>query len=567
MLLTQVALLPGAASPFRLVKSAVLVGGLALVVGFTLAGRLRRGTLDLPRGPLALVLASYPILMLISTIWSVNPPATLVNTAAAAVLVIAMLVVGTLDEAAWGRALLFSGIGAGLSSLVMVLQLIKLQIPFEVVTRGREGGRLSLTGLSGNPADLAITAVLLLPLLLVWTPKKHGWLRWLLVALLALITLFSQTFTGIIALSLTGLLWLILQGSRRRLWLTAAVALLLLGAAAAGIAFSPRFDNLRNRLRDGDWYVLLSARSDGWTASAQMIKTSPALGVGGSGYSYAYYPSRLAWLEERGLRGRSRGLDTHFETAHCDPLQVVCELGLIGSLWLLALAGVLIRAVRRDRLLPLLVSAAALPMALLHYPCHLAIGLAPLVLAMGKLAESEPRLSVRIRSTALRAGLVLLVLAAMSLAVFWQGRRIESGYWLGMANRSTDVAQQAGGQRAAIVLQEIERQILLRIPSNPVDAAELWRLAGRARLGRGAAEEAEAAFLESYRLWAHEEAEMGLGLAQAQQNRRTEAMYHLGRVCLSNPTLLKLIGDAHLQRSVRDLVHAKTRAPGGKHEP
>jgi O-antigen ligase len=567
MLLTQVALLPGAASPFRLVKSAVLVGGLAIMVGLTLAGRLRRGALELPRGPLSLVLAAFPILMLISTLWSVNPPATLINTVAAAVLVLAILVVGTLSEAAWARALLFCGIGASLSSLVMVLQLIKLQVPFEVVTRGREGGRLSLTGLSGNPADLAITAVLLLPLLLVWTPKKHGWLRWLLVGLLALITLFSQTFTAIFALSLTGLSWLILRGPRRRLWLTAAVALLLLCAAAAGIALTPRFDNLRNRLRDGDWYVLLSARSDGWTASAQMIRTSPTLGVGGSGYTYAYYPNRLAWLEERGLRGRQRGLDTHFETAHCDPLQVVCELGLIGALWLLALAGVMVRAVRRDRLLPLLVIAAILPMTMLHYPGHLAIGLAPMVLAIGKLVESEPRISLQVRSSSLRAGLILLLLAALTLVVVWQGRRIESSYWLGMANRTIDVAMQTGGQRAAIVLQEIERQVLLRVPSNPIDTAELWRVAGRARLGRGAAQEAEAAFLESYRLWAHEEAEMGLGLAQVQQGRRTEAMYHLGRVCTSNPTLLKLIGDERLQRSVRDLVHAKTRAPGAKHEP
>jgi O-antigen ligase len=567
MLLTQVALLPGAASPFRLVKSAVLVGGLAIVVGLTLADRLRRGTLELPRGWLALVLAAYPLLMLISTIWSVSPPATLVNTVAAAVLVVAMLVVGSFDDAAWSRALLLSGIGAGLSSLVMLLQLINLNIPFEVLTRGREGGRLNLTGLSGNPADLAITAVLLMPLLLAWTPKKHGWLRWSLAALLALIILFSQTFTGIMALCLTGLTWLILQGSRRRRWLTAAAALVLLGAVAAGVTFSPRFDNLRSRLRDGDWYVLFSARADGWTASAQMIKTSPTLGVGGGGYTYAYYPNRLAWLEERGLRGRQRGLDTHFETAHCDPLQVVCELGLIGSLWLLALTWALIRAARRNHLLALLVSAAVLPMALLHYPGHLAIGLAPLVLAMGKLVGSEPRLSLRARSTAVRAGLILIVLAAMSLVVIWQGRRIEGSYWLGMANRSTDIAQRTGGPRAAVVLQEIERQILLRIPRSSVEAAELWRLAGRARLGRGAAQEAEAAFLESYRLWAHEEAEMGLGLAQAQQNRRTEAMYHLGRVCTSNPTLLKLIGDAHLQISVRDLIHAKTRTPGDKHEP
>ena len=43
------------------------------------------------------------------------------------------------------------------------------------------------------------------------------------------------------------------------------------------------------------------------------------------------------------IRSSSRGgrgeVASHFEWAHCDPLQVVAELGLLGVLWLAALLG------------------------------------------------------------------------------------------------------------------------------------------------------------------------------------------------------------------------------------
>jgi O-antigen ligase len=558
MALTQIALLPGAASPFRLIKSALLIGGLALIIGLLIAARLWRGTFSLPRGPLAMVLVAYPLLLLISSLWSISRLATLYSAAAAAVLVLATLVIGTLDDDTWDRIMLGCAAGAAISSLVMLLQMGG--ISFLVVATRVDEGRLGLTGLSGNPADLAIVSVLLLPLLLTWAQARPGWWRWLLPGLLAVVILLSQTWTGIGALGLVAITWLLLQRPQRILLTVGIIVIVPLLLAGGAIVSSPtRFENAVNRIRSGDWYNFLSARPDGWTATAQMIRNHPLLGVGGGGYTYAYYPNRLAWLEARNLRGRHRGLATHFETAHCDPLQVVAELGLCGVAWLVVLTVVIIRYRRGDRS-RFLMAAGLLPLALLHYPAHLAIGLAPLLLALAKMLSREQRLQIRPGAPAWRALLALLVVVVSALVVVRQASRIESSYWLGMARRSTDLARSADSPQAVPVLQEIERQILERIPRHPASAAVLWRLTGQARLARGAGAEAESAFKRSYNLWAHEETEIGLGLSLAQQKRRTRALYHLGRVCTVNPTLLKLISDEQLQRSVRDLVRSKTRA-------
>ena len=51
----------------------------------------------------------------------------------------------------------------------------------------------------------------------------------------------------------------------------------------------------------------------------------------------------------------------------------------------------------------------------------------------------------------------------------------------------------------------------------------LWRIAGRAALARGDEAAAERFFRRALKLWPHEEAELGLGLALADQGRRGEA--------------------------------------------
>jgi len=79
---------------------------------------------------------------------------------------------------------------------------------------------------------------------------------------------------------------------------------------------------------------------------------------------------------------------------------------------------------------------------------------------------------------------------------------------------------------------------------------------------------AETAFRNAMTLWPHEEAEFGLGLALADQdrrlqaqgpvldsrNRRGEAIVHLARVCRTNPALLELIAEEELRQAVAEII-------------
>ena len=73
--------------------------------------------------------------------------------------------------------------------------------------------------------------------------------------------------------------------------------------------------------------------------------------------------------------------------------------------------------------------------------------------------------------------------------------------------------------------------------------------------------------------WPHEEAEFGLGLSLAAQdrrftqqgrtlnsrNQRGEAIVHLARVCRTNPALLELIEEDDLRHAVAEIVNAADR--------
>ena len=102
----------------------------------------------------------------------------------------------------------------------------------------------------------------------------------------------------------------------------------------------------------------------------------------------------------------------------------------------------------------------------------------------------------------------------------------------------------------------IETRATERIRRAPGASPWLWREVGTARLIGGDPEGAERAFLTAYQLWPHEQAEYGLGLAMAAQNRRIEALHHLARVCRVNPVLAAEITDADLRRSVMEVIRA-----------
>jgi hypothetical protein len=67
---------------------------------------------------------------------------------------------------------------------------------------------------------------------------------------------------------------------------------------------------------------------------------------------------------------------------------------------------------------------------------------------------------------------------------------------------------------------------------------------------------AEEAFRTAYEGWPHEDADFYLGLSLVSQGRWSEGLQHLGRVCRTNPTLVRLIHDRDLRRSVADMLRA-----------
>jgi O-antigen ligase len=564
-LFVQVVVLPGAESPFRAPKTVVALVAILLVAGLSVTGALRRGRLELRWSPLATALIALPALQALSALWSASPRLALDAAAESTIWILGALFVATVSQRERLRLGDATAIGAALSGAVLLIQAAGRLLIASAGTDATD--RSLLSGLTGNPADLAMAAVLALPLVLAaGEDGPRRWPRRGLALLLSAAAVVSQTLTGIVALALVWAVWLLRQRSRR-LWLAAGAAAVVLIVVGLTTGLGDRFERQATRLRHGDWYFLLSARYDGWTAAAEMIRNHPVAGVGADGFTHAYYPSRVAWLDRHGAGGGRAELATHFRFAHCDPLQATAELGIAGVVWMIALVAALLAVRRRgDPLLPL-AAAAVVPFSLLHFPTHLAVGLTPIVLVLGNLMSNgrqvvlEPGPLVR-RASALAAAVLV------AIGCYWQLQRLMLNLWRGGLSHALEVAESLDGEARARQAAMVEAQILPRLPALAGAQPWLWRMVGRARVARGEMVGAEQAFRSAMTLWPHEEAEFGLGIALAAQhrelgnggleldsrNRRGEAVVHLARVCRTNPALLDLIDDDELRRAVAEIV-------------
>ncbi len=549
----EVGLAAHAADPFRSLKNELAVAGLAVLVTLWALARLREDTLELPRGPLALALAAYPALLAVSALWAASPFRALEAAATAAVWVAAALALAGWEPAERRTALAWTTAGVMVSAGVMGLQLAGVPV-LDVGLLGRSQ-RYALTGLSGNPADLAMASVLILPLLLARRLEKGGSASgWIVPLVLATTAVLTRTLTAMVAvIALLAVVLALLRS--RRAWLAATASVALVAAIAVAGGLLPRLEYVVTLARAGDWYQVLSARADGWTAASQMIREHPLTGVGGANYTQRFYPARLAWLEAHGTTGRRGERATHFQWAHCDPLQVVAELGLVGLIWLAGLAAALVAGARR-RSGPLVALAAAawLPLLVLHFPTHLAVGLVPAVLTLAPLLADEPRLRAAPSGAAARVGVALVLVAMAAAVVLWQGHRLAVQLWRGDAETILRVADGISAARRSAVLRQLEREAYQRVAWWPEAAPWLWRIVGRAALGQGRIAAAAEAFRTAQTLWPHEEAEFGLGLALAAQGRPSEALVRLARVSRVNPALTALIPDQSLRRAVEDLT-------------
>jgi O-antigen ligase len=563
--LVQLVVLPGADSPFRTPKTVLSLIALMSIAGFSWAGQLARGRIRFCWSPLAATLLCLPLIQLVSASWSSSPRLALAAAAQTAIWIIGALWIATLDDEDRLRLVRATAVGAAISGAVLIAQAAGVAV-FSLGPAG-PSGRLNLTGLTGNPADLSMAAVLLLPLVFAAPGSSdRPWVRWVLAVLLTAAAAVSQTLTAIFALAVVWSVWLV-QTRSRRLWAASAAAAALVIAVGLWTGLDTRIEGQLRRLHRGDWYLMLSARSDGWSAAGEMVRARPVSGVGASNFTRAYYPSRIAWLERTESVGRRTELATHFRFAHCDPLQVIAELGVPGTVWLVALVVVAFRYRPRGDPLFLLAAAAFLPFAVLHFPGHLAVGILPMILVIGHLIAQGREIDVTMPPWTRFVASVLAVVAVL-IGIYWQLYGLTLNLWRGGLTHSLSVMQTLEKPQRAQHAAAIEAQILPRIAGLGGARPWLWRMVGQARLAREDDAGAETAFRNALILWPHEEAEFGLGLALAAQDRglvergvtldgrnlRGKAIVHLARVCRTNPALLELIEEDDLRRAVSEIV-------------
>ena len=551
--LVEVIVISGAYSPFRLPKMTLALGGLALVIGGWSAFRLWHGRLSLPVSPLVVALVALPALQILSAVWAQAPHLALQKALVSTIWIGTALWLSSFETEERHRILLWGVWGAVVSGVVLLGQLSNID---EIGVRGvASGDRLRLTGLAGNPSDLAMAGLLFLPLLLPGVlAKPRKWVRWLLPAFLVLTAVLTQALTGLAAIGLVGLGCIILMRSKKA-WI---LALTLAGVTVLAISTGPLRSRIQaewTQLQRGNWYNLLSAREDGWTAALTMIENSPILGVGAGQYSREFYPARTTWLNHNKSVGKRGELATHFEWAHNDPLQLTSELGLIGVFWMVFFVLSLARSGPLKDPVIVLASLAWTPFLLLHYPTHLAIGLIPAVLLLAERLHPAPRVPVLFGRPAVRRAVAVIVGAVAVSVCVSQIIDLRLDRWRGQTEALLSLAENAPLPMRRQIIQKIETEAGSRILHSKNSAPWLWRIIGRGRLLTGVPEEAEAAFRRSAALEPHEEAEMGLGLSLAGQGRTTEAVYHLTRACRVNPALISFIAQDSLRESVRTNLH------------
>jgi O-antigen ligase len=551
--LAEIAVLRGAASPFRVPKDAIVLAALSIAVGLFIVVSARRKTLTFPRGKLTATLLALPVLLAVSSLWSASPSRSLDSAAFSLIWVLGILWLATLDTRSRLQVATIAALGVMVSATVMVLQRFGLQV-FDLGTRFSTG-RLSLTGLTGNPADLAMAAVLLLPLFLIRREaSEHSRFQVFLIISLSLTTLLTRTLSGLGALVFLFLAWLVQQKSRS-MWTRVVVIGAIIFSVALAAGLGSRLERAFATAQRGDWYHLFSDRGDGWSAASEMIRARPVSGVGAANFDYLYYPSRTAWFERHGGIGKRRELASHFNWTHSDPLQMVAELGLVAVLWMASLIVALVAA--RSRAGPLIALAGATcgPLVLFHYPTHLAVALIPIALILGEIIGTAEKVE-DMKWLKVRAPLAIIVMFGAIVFAGWQLKRVAADLWVGSVNAILHAAQRAPSDIRTRQAAAIEAAVITRIDGTPRYAPTLWGSVGRARMLRRDFSGAETAFRTAYDGWPHEDADFQLGLALVSQGRRGEGLQHLGRVCRTNPTLVRLIRNRELRNTVKDMLKA-----------
>ncbi len=565
--LVEIIFVQEAFSPFRTPKMLLATSSIAILCSLAVFSAAVRGRFRIHLGQPGAVLLALPVLQAASSLWAQTPIFSLRTAGTTAIWVFGTLALSTAADGDRRLILKWTIAGACLSGLVLLAQAAHIET-FRLAAY-TSTNRLGLAGLAGNPADYAIGALLLVPFLARDLFRKpRSIMLWVPTIILLLGALSSQNLTALLAVLLLGAWYLLRNSSRRTM-----IGVGLLGLSALTILMlSPVGQRLRHQvdhLEKGNWYALLSGREDGWSAAEMMVRNAPINGIGAGQFSREFYPARLSFLKAHHEAGGRGEMATHFEWAHNDILQMQAELGLIGTIWIIVFLWALLRTTKQRDLLLLPGAIVALPFLLLHYPTHITLGLLPIMLILAEVLQDVPVHEVQPRKPfpAILAAVILL-----AASVFLTGAnisRLSLERWRGAAEGALDHLHEMPRPELRKVSEALEKQTAVQMLEHPHERHWLWRIVGRTRYARGSAREAEAAFRKAFSLFPHEEAEMGLGLSLAAQNRITEALYHLGRACRLNPTLLKLIPDQDLRQAVRREFRnrpGRSQGPGRDHD-
>jgi O-antigen ligase len=244
---------------------------------------------------------------------------------------------------------------AFLLALVGIGQFHGIWQPLELATL-KEGSRLAITSLAGNPGDLA--AFLVLPCLVAQDLLRRraggGWRSpavWgaaLALAVMVYALLLTQTLAAVAALLAGSLLLWGARMPRRRIALLLAAGAVVTALLAAGVPpLRERVVFKWQEMTRGNWNSVLSGRFDGWRAAVWMFERHPLAGVGQGAYQAEFAPAKLALLDRGAVFFPGLTQGSSFDNAHNDVLEAVAEWGIPGLLALAWGLWVLLRALRQ----------------------------------------------------------------------------------------------------------------------------------------------------------------------------------------------------------------------------
>ncbi len=437
LLLLAVAFDPRPGGEFRSVKE--LIAGVGILLGFSLllaSGRLRKEL-----GLVTPLLAALGLLFGVGTVHALlSEPSTksalaLFNIGLAALALFGWSTALTREEL--GRLILWWLWGSLASVGVALLQLFDTLPVLRFATLAGVGKRYEVTGLAGNPGDLAYSLVLAVLITGAFF-LRTGLRRYLLAAGLALTgILISGTVAALaaVALAMMAGAWVAIRDRLPVFRYSVGVALALSCGVLLVPSGSGRVMEKMSQLMRGDWNAALSGRLDGWQVAWELARQHPwsGVGLGAYGSEFVEVKSRLV---EAGAGFYPDQFYPVFENAHSDPLELLAELGwLLGSLVLVGLGLGVARFLGKswagwepvDRGLGVALVIALALLAMFGFPFRIAAIVMPALLVVAWLSApsgsgASQKAAWAQGSGPWRLGLAA-ALAVSSLMLAWSGLR------------------------------------------------------------------------------------------------------------------------------------------------